>query len=72
MGLIPKGYIYFGIEIPKQIINTAILSKGFSVDVDKENFEYKANHTTILIKSLDELIKFYGHGENNKNKRGDN
>jgi hypothetical protein len=73
MGLIPKGYIYYGIEIPKEILNKAILKNGMSVHVDKPNYEYKPNATTILMKSLDELTKFYGqNGENNKKQRGNN
>jgi len=67
-GLIPKGYIYYGIEIPKDILKKAVLKNGLSIDIDKENFEYKANPSTILMKSLDEIIKIYGHGNNKKNK----
>jgi hypothetical protein len=72
-GVIPKGFIYFGIEIPKDILKKAIINHGLSIEVDKVNFQYKPNATTILIKSLNELIKFYGqNGKNNKKQRGDN
>jgi hypothetical protein len=72
-GVIPKGFLYFGIEIPKEVLNNAILKNGMSVQIDKPNYEYKPNATTILMKSLNELIKFYGqNGKNNKIKRGNN
>lgn len=72
-GIIPKGFIYFGIEIPKEVLNKAILNNGMSVQVDRPHYEYKPNATTILMKSLNELIKFYGqNGKNNKKQRGDN
>lgn len=58
-GLIPENLIYFGIEIPKDILNDTIRSIGISVTIDNPNYEIKPNPTTIFIKSLDSLMKYY-------------
>ena len=58
-GLVPENYIYFGIEIPKDILKKAIINKGLSVEVDNPNYELKPNSTTIFIKALDDLVKYY-------------
>jgi hypothetical protein len=59
VGLIPEGFVYFGIEIPKEILRKAIVNKSILVSVDMPNYEYKPCATTIFIKSLDDLVRYY-------------
>lgn len=67
-GNIPEGYTYFGIEIPKKILHETILSGGFGIQVELPDFEYKPNPSTIFMKCLPKLLKFYGQTNNKKNK----
>jgi len=64
-GSIPDTHIYYGIEIPREIAKDAIFEYGFGLEIDTENYLYMPNATTIFMKSLKNLIKHYGHGNNN-------
>lgn len=58
-GIIPEGYTYFGIEIPKKILQETILNFGTNIEVELPDFEYKPNPTTIFMKCFPKLLKFY-------------
>lgn len=65
-GVIPEEYTYLGIEIPNKILHETILKTGFGVQVELPDFEYKPNPTTIFMKCLPKLLKFYGQTNNKK------
>ncbi len=63
-GVIPEGYTYYGIEIPKNILRETIINTSFAIEVELPDFEYKPNPTTIFMKCLPKLLKFYGQIKN--------
>lgn len=59
-GVIPFGYDYYGINIPKEILYNNVIMKGFGLSVDLPNYEYKPIPNTIFMKTYLDLKKYYG------------
>lgn len=57
-GVIPHGYIYCGIEIPKEVARK-IIGQGLSLGEIHPNWSLQTNPTTIFIQSFNELKKYY-------------
>ena len=58
-GIITDNYIYYGIEIPRDIVKETAMKEGLSVETKDPHYSFEPNATTIFIKSYKRLQQYY-------------